>query len=171
MEGGVAHIQKGHGTAFADLDRDGDEDIYMVMGGAYAGDVFTNILFENPGWPKNAWISIELQGKTANRSAIGARVAIDVVQRNGKPRTLHRTVGTGGSFGAGSLTLHVGLGDATRIERVRIAWPDSARSSTVHTGLVLNSSYRVVQGAEPELLQRPAVPFNKMPVMTRMDMR
>jgi hypothetical protein len=171
MEGGFAHIQKGGATAFADFDRDGDEDLYVVMGGVYQGDVFTNILFENPGWPKHAFVNIELQGKAANRSAIGARVAIDVVKRDGKTRTLHRTVSTGGSFGAGSLSLHVGLGDAARIERVRVVWPDSARTSTVHVGFVLGASYRIVQGAEPELLQRAAVPFNKMPVMTRIEGR
>lgn len=50
IEGRFGHLQKGHGAAFGDLDRDGDEDIYMVMGGAYQGDRFTSLLFENPGW-------------------------------------------------------------------------------------------------------------------------
>ncbi|MEO7521887.1 MAG: CRTAC1 family protein, partial [Gemmatimonas sp.] len=170
MEGGFANIQKGHGTAFADLDRDGDEDIYMVLGGAYQGDVFTNVLYENPGWPRNGWITFALEGRTANRSAIGARVAIDVIRANGQPRTLHRTVGTSGSFGAGSLELHVGLGDATRVERVRIAWPDRARSVTAHTGFALRASYRIVQGEQPLLLARPPVPFSKMPQLQRLEM-
>ena len=56
LPGGFGHIQKGHATAFADLDRDGDEDVYMILGGAYEGDQFTSVLFENPGWPKNHWI-------------------------------------------------------------------------------------------------------------------
>lgn len=51
LEGGFGHIQKGHGTAFVDLDRDGDNDVYMVMGGAYQGDRAMNVLFENPGFP------------------------------------------------------------------------------------------------------------------------
>ena len=105
LPGGFGHLQKGHGTAFADLDRDGDEDIFMVLGGAYQGDKFTSVLFENPGWPDNAWISLELEGRSANRSAIGARVEVVVADANGAPRTLRRTVGTGGSFGSGSLQL------------------------------------------------------------------
>ncbi|MHC4711025.1 MAG: FG-GAP repeat domain-containing protein, partial [Planctomycetota bacterium] len=35
--GGFGHLQKGHGVAFADLDRDGDQDIYHQLGGFYPG--------------------------------------------------------------------------------------------------------------------------------------
>jgi hypothetical protein len=159
LPGGFGHIQKGHAIAFADFDRDGDQDIYTVMGGAYEGDGFANVLFENPGWEGRRWIVLELEGRTANRSAIGARVAIETVQAGGARRTLHRTIGTGGSFGAGPLPLHAGLGRAERIERVTIRWPDRERSTTVHTGLALDRAYRIVQGEEAELLDRPPVPF------------
>ena len=37
--GGFGHIQKGHGIAFGDLDRDGDADIFECLGGAFDGDV------------------------------------------------------------------------------------------------------------------------------------
>jgi hypothetical protein len=33
----VGNLQKGHGVSFADLDNDGNEDIYIKMGGAYKG--------------------------------------------------------------------------------------------------------------------------------------
>lgn len=161
LEGGFGHIQKGHGAAFADLDRDGDEDIYMVMGGAYQGDQFANVLFENPGWKNRAWVALELEGHTANRPAIGARVAVDVVDGSGRKRTLRRTVGTGGSFGAGSLQLHIGLGAATRIERLQITWPDRARTTTTYGALEVNAYYRIVQGQAPARLERPPVPFRK----------
>ena len=161
LPGGFGHLQKGHGTAFADLDRDGDEDIFMVLGGAYQGDKFTSVLFENPGWPDNAWIALELEGRSANRSAIGARVEVVVVDANGAPRTLRRTVGTGGSFGSGSLQLHVGLGRATRVKALRIRWPDSARSQTSYTDLAVNRFYHVTQGESPVMLDRPPVPFRK----------
>ena len=29
------HLQKGHGIAFADIDNDGDQDVFEKMGGAY----------------------------------------------------------------------------------------------------------------------------------------
>lgn len=162
LPGGFGHLQKGHATAFADLDRDGDEDVFMVIGGAYQGDRYTSVLFENPGWQDNAWVTLLLEGRSANRSAIGARVELVVDERGGGTRTIHRTVGTGGSFGAGSLQLHVGLGPATRVRRVRIRWPDLARSTTSYTDLAVNRFYRIVQGWEPELLERSPVKFRKV---------
>lgn len=159
LEGGFGHIQKGHGTAFVDLDRDGDSDVYMVMGGAYQGDRFSNVLFENPGSKSNAWVGIELEGRTANRSAIGARVRVDIIDAKGKARSIHRTVGTGGSFGAGSLALTVGVGPAQRIDCIEIKWPDKTRSVSTHRNVELRRHYRIVQGAEAVALNRPPVPL------------
>ncbi len=161
LEGGFGHIQKGHATAFADLDRDGDQDVYMVMGGAYEGDRFTSVLFENPGWLKRAWVTLGLEGRSANRSAIGARVELIVVDTNGARRTLTRTVGTGGSFGAGSLQLEIGLGSAVRAEHLRIRWPDAGRTTTSYPNLPVNRVYHIVQGEEPVVLPRPPVPLRR----------
>lgn len=162
LPGGFGHIQKGHATAFADLDRDGDEDVYMVIGGAYEGDWFANALFENPGWAGRSWIGLELEGRSANRSAIGARVEVVAVEASGKRRTLYRTVRTGGSFGSAPLALHIGLGPATRIEQVRVKWPDAARSASSFSGLQVNRTYHIVQGQEPVMLERPPAPFRKV---------
>lgn len=164
LPGGFGHLQKGHATAFADLDRDGDQDVYMVMGGAYQGDRFTSVLFENPGWRDNAWIALELEGRgrgAANRSALGARVEVDVETAAGTVRSVRRTVGTGGSFGAGSLQLHMGLGRASRVREVRIRWPDAARSVTTYKALSLNRVYRVRQGEAPVIVDRPPAPFRR----------
>ncbi|NJL26548.1 MAG: VCBS repeat-containing protein, partial [Thermoanaerobaculia bacterium] len=72
--GGFGHLQKGHAIAFGDLDDDGDEDVYAVMGGAYGGDAYKNVLFENPG-SANAWVELQLEGtlRTARPSARGYR--------------------------------------------------------------------------------------------------
>jgi hypothetical protein len=166
LPGGFGHIQKGHAVAFADLDRDGDEDVYEVLGGAYQGDRFASVLFENPGASRgNAWITLQLEGRAANRSAIGARVEVVVDDGAGRTRSIHRTVGTGGSFGAGPLQLHIGLGGATAVRELRVAWPDSSHSRGSYEGLAIDRSYRVTQGGTaPELLDRPAVPFHKVPL-------
>lgn len=155
---GLGHLAKGHGIAFADLDQDGDRDIYAVMGGAVEGDAFPNALFENPGpSPANAWVTLELEGRTANRSAIGARIAVTVEDRSGARRTVHATVSTGGSFGASSLRQEMGLGAAVRIVELRITWPNRARSVDVHVNLVPNRHYHVVEGMSADTLPRGPV--------------
>ena len=120
---GVGHLQKGHGVAFADFDHDGDLDIFAELGGAYAGDVYANALFENPG-TENRWVALTLTGTKSNRSAIGVRIRADIVE-NGKRRSVYRWVNSGGSFGANPLRQHLGLGKAETIETIEIYWPTS----------------------------------------------
>ncbi len=120
---GMAHLQKGHGVAFADLDNDGDQDVFEQMGGAYPGDAFGNALYENPGFGHH-WIKVKLVGRESNRAAIGARIRIDIVE-DGAQRSIFRTVGSGGSFGASPFLQEIGLGRAERIERLEVHWPAS----------------------------------------------
>jgi hypothetical protein len=118
---GVGQLQKGHGVALADLDNDGDLDIFEKMGGALPGDAFQNLLFENPGADGN-WLSVRLVGKRSNRSAIGARIHV-VLGQGDEQRHIYRWVNSGGSFGANPLRQHIGLGSADRVETLEIYWP------------------------------------------------
>jgi hypothetical protein len=148
---GTGHIQKGHAVAFADLDDDGAQDIYISLGGAYTGDGARNALFHNPG-TTNHWLKLKLVGVKANRAAIGARVAVTVQTPTGQ-RSIYRTVSSGGSFGANPLRQEIGLGNATGIVGVEIRWPGSDTRQTVK-GLELNHSYQVREGeAEPVMLK------------------
>ncbi len=45
---GTGNLQKGHGVACGDWDRDGNVDIFIQMGGVVNGDKYHNILFQNP---------------------------------------------------------------------------------------------------------------------------
>jgi tetratricopeptide (TPR) repeat protein len=121
---GTGELHKGHGIAFADLDNDGDEEIVAEIGGATPGDSHPLRLFENPGHG-NDWISLRLVGVTTNRSAIGARIRLTVENEGGETRTIHRVVGSVGSFGASPLEQHVGLGKSARIVELEIWWPGS----------------------------------------------
>jgi len=80
----------------------------------------------------------------ANRSAVGARITVTVSGPEGT-RAIHRTVGSGGSFGASPLQQEIGLGDAAGIDSVEITWPGSGRSQRVE-GLELDRRYRVREG-------------------------
>ena len=79
-KGGFGHLQKGHGIGFADLDRDGDQDIYAVMGGAFEGYNFTNILYENPAFGNN-WQALEFAGNSSTKDAIGTQIEITLTSR------------------------------------------------------------------------------------------
>jgi hypothetical protein len=119
---GTGELHKGHGVAFADLDNDGDQEIIFQVGGAVPGDAHAFRLFENPGHG-NDWLGVSLVGVKTNRAAIGARIAVTVEDERGSTRSIHRTVNSGGSFGASPLQQHIGLGKAARTVNVEIYWP------------------------------------------------
>lgn len=154
---GFAHIQKGHGIAFGDLDRDGDQDIYCVMGGAFQGDAAQNVLFENPGFGRS-WITLLLDGKPANRSAIGARIKVEGKDASGAMRSVFRTVGTGGSFGANSLQEEIGLGETVSITSLEISWPGGNRDT--FKDVPINTHIRISEGEKSFRTEnRPPAPF------------
>ncbi|HEX7654762.1 MAG TPA: CRTAC1 family protein, partial [Verrucomicrobiae bacterium] len=159
---GTGHIQKGHGVAFADFDDDGDQDVYIALGGAYTGDLARNALFMNPG-NTNHWLKLKLVGTKANRPAIGARLKITLQTPNG-PRELHRVVSSGGSFGSNPFRQEIGLGDATAVTSVDIRWPGSDTRQTLK-GLERDHSYELREGeAEPKVLQLHPVKLDHGPV-------
>jgi hypothetical protein len=121
--GGFGHLQKGHGVSFGDVDNDGDQDIFHVMGGWFSGDRYQSVLYQNPGHGHH-WITINLEGVRSNRAAIGARLRVRVLTPRG-PRNIYATAGTGGSYGSSTLQQEIGLGDATAIELIEVTWPAS----------------------------------------------
>ena len=151
---GTGHLQKGHAVAFSDVDNDGDSDLLMSMGGAYQGDVFQNAFFENPYQDEHHWITCQLIGNTSNRSAIGARVVL-TVEEGGRERNIYRDINSGGSFGASTLRLEVGLGNATRLKELIVQWPNSPPQT--FSDLPVDHFYRITEGeavAEPLELKR-----------------
>ena len=118
----TGHLQKGHGVACGDWDRDGDVDLFVQTGGAVNGDKYHNILFQNPGQGNHS-LTVKLVGKKTNRSALGAR--IKVVTSGDKPLTVYRHVSSGSSFGANPLEQTVGLGQSTGVASIEIHWPTS----------------------------------------------
>jgi hypothetical protein len=143
----TGHLQKGHGVACGDWDRNGTVDIFIEMGGAIDGDRYHNVLFQNPGQGNN-WLNVKLIGKKTNRAAIGAR--IKVVTAGAKPLTVHRHVSSGSSFGANPLEQHIGLGKADRVALLEIRWPTSNttqvfRDVAVNQGVVITEFARDYQ--------------------------
>jgi hypothetical protein len=145
--GGFGHLQKGHAVTFADFDNDGDQDIFEQLGGAYSGDKFYDAFYENPGF-ENHWISVKLIGVRSNRSAIGARIRVDVVEDQGgntRRRSIYKHVNSGGSFGANPLRQTIGLGPAARIDRLEVYWPTTGRTQAF-TGVAMDQTIEIVEG-------------------------
>lgn len=154
---GTAHLQKGHGVAFADFDRDGDQDLYTVLGGAYEGDSFQNAYFENPG-NDNKFVVLKLIGSKSNRAAIGARVKLTVKDVEGKRTDIHRKVTSGSSFGGNSLQLEIGVGQATEITNCEIIWPYENSFDSLNN-LEINKAYKIVENSSAEHITYEEINF------------
>jgi hypothetical protein len=159
FSGGFGHIQKGHGVSWGDIDNDGDQDIYIVIGGALEGDGFASTLFRNPG-NNNKWITLLLEGSTCNKSAIGARIKISVTDDENKQRDIYSICSTGGSFGSSSLQQEIGLGKAIKINSIEIIFPDGKNMATVYNNVEMNKFYKIKQGKDqPEEIIRKSFAF------------
>jgi len=157
--GGFGHLQKGHGVGFADLDHDGDQDIYAVIGGAFVGDHYRNALYENPGHG-HRWLKVHCVGERSNRAAIGTRIRVTVQTPDG-PRNIHKTVNSGGSFGSSPFRQEIGLGNATAILELELFWPATGVRQRFKS-LELDHAYRIQEGAsQPEVLVLPPIRFEK----------
>jgi tetratricopeptide (TPR) repeat protein len=152
---GTGELHKGHGVAFADLDNSGNEDLIAEIGGATPGDSHALRVFKNPGHD-NDWITLKLVGVKSNRVAIGARIKVTVENEGKSTRSIYRTVGSGGSFGASPLQQHIGLGKSARIVSIEVDWPAS-KSKQVFTNVPKNQFLEVKEFSDQytQLVRKP----------------
>jgi hypothetical protein len=139
---GMGHLQKGHGVGFGDIDNDGDQDVYITLGGAVEGDDAHNALFQNVNDPQQ-WIRLELRG-AKNANVIGTRVILSLVNELGIFEDRHYTVGEGGTFGSNSMELMIGLGKSKSIKKLTVRWP--GRDETVYINVPMKSFYQSLEG-------------------------
>jgi len=142
--GGFGHLQKGHAVAFGDVDNDGYQDVFAMIGGAYTADKFWSALYRNPG-NGNHWIKLRLVGEKANRPGVGARLRLQITE-NGARREIFRTVTSGGSFGASSLRPHIGLASAAVVDLLEVRWPGSGRVQRFEGPIAAGRTYELREG-------------------------
>jgi hypothetical protein len=113
--------------AIGDLNHDGFSDIYASYGNIYTTPTTTDDVFYLNSANGNHFFNLNLQGTTSNRDAVGAKAWI-----YGSWGVQIREVRSGESYGTNnSPLLHFGIGQATTIDSVRIAWP-SGSSQTMY---------------------------------------
>lgn len=116
---GVLELHSSRGAAFGDIDNDGS--IEVLINNQNEPPALLQMAQRPPGH----WLIVSLTGKHSNRSAIGAKVRITAAGR-----TQASEVRSGGSYLSQSdLRLHFGLGNATRVDRIEILWPDGSRQT------------------------------------------
>ncbi|RKU06689.1 hypothetical protein C6503_25625 [Candidatus Poribacteria bacterium] len=136
---GLGNIGKGHGVTFGDIDVDGDVDIYVPVGGAFVGDQWHNLFYQNTGTGNN-WLTLKLVGVKSNRDGIGAKVTLRVGDG-----VIYREVSGGCGFGStNSLSLEIGLKAHTKVDTLEIAWPSG--QVDIHRNLSVNQKLVVTEG-------------------------
>jgi hypothetical protein len=90
-------------------------------------------------------VTLKLVGTRSNRSAIGARIRVDVRTLGGSARSIHRLVSGGSSFGGNSLAQTIGLGDASAIESVTIRWPVADSEPQILSDVPIDRAIEVVE--------------------------
>ncbi len=126
----LKHVASSRGSAFDDLDNDGDIDGIILNCDAEAqylvNQYFTgsrggkSLLGKTPAIekPANRWIELELRGRSTNRSAVGSRVTVHAGK---SPQVAEVRSGRGYQSHYGS-RLHFGLAEHATIDRIEITW-------------------------------------------------
>jgi hypothetical protein len=143
--GGFGNLQKGHGIAFADIENNGNEDVFEELGGAFPGDLFVPALYRNPGHG-NHWVTLVLEGVKSNRAAYGARIEV-TLEEGGRLRSIYRAVGSVSSFGGNPMRQHIGVGQATQIREIEIWWPVSGVRQRFKD-VPADRAFRIVEGRD-----------------------
>ena len=112
VEAAIANQKVSRGTAFGDIDNDGDVDIVV----SNLKDAPT--VLRNDSDNTSRWLSVKLVGTHCNRDAIGARVTVV----SGDSTQIREVKSGSGYLSQNDLHLHFGLGDATRVDKLTVRW-------------------------------------------------
>ena len=147
-EGGkLKDVSKGAGTAFertfparglavGDMTNDGRLDVVISNNGA-APEILKNVSGEG-----HHWLGLTLQGTACNRDAIGAKITWSF---GGQTRSRIKTAG-GSYLSSHDPRVVVGIGAATKIDWIEIAWPQPSGRVERLTDLPIDRYVRVVEG-------------------------
>jgi hypothetical protein len=116
---GVTDVYDGRSIVLADLWNRG------VLDAVVANQNGPLLVYRNTPALDHHWIELQLEGRSSNRSAIGAQVR---VFWNGQQQ-LQEVSGGSGFCAQNDRTLHFGLGATAAVDRVEIRWPSGKTQS------------------------------------------
>jgi hypothetical protein len=131
-----APLHLGRGLAVGDLDNDGRIDAVVQS----QNEPLAYLHNETAGG--GHWVTLQLEGVRSNRDAVGSRV---MLLAGGRQRVAQR-IGGGSYQSAIEPRIHVGLGDADRIEHLEVRWPAGLVES--YTGLAVDRAYLLREGTK-----------------------
>ena len=147
---GADDISDARGLALADFDNDGDLDLLMNNNPGDRGvDSVPPVLLRNDIGAAKNWLAVSLEGRKANRDAVGAQVIIEV----DGVKQVRLVEGGSGYASQYSRRLYFGVNKAERVDRMTVVWPGGERESFENLGV--RELLHVVQG---EGLKRVSLP-------------
>ncbi len=112
--GDLAMPLVGRGAAYADIDGDGDLDIAVLQNGRRA------VLFRNDQKLGHHWLRVKLEGRTVNRSAIGAMLTLT----SGGVTQRRFVMPTRSYLSQVELPVTFGLGEGSKVDSLQVTWPN-----------------------------------------------
>jgi hypothetical protein len=111
-------------VSWADYDNDGFLDLFFTLGNSSGSSNVNrpNYLYHNAG-NSNGWLEVKCVGTVANRSAIGTRIRARATIGGKTFWQVRELKSSAGWDLAAPLVAHFGLGNATKVETLRIEWP------------------------------------------------
>ena len=102
-------------TSSGDFDGDGRVDLLTVVSSI---TFEVRLLRNTTDVTGRHWVAVRLQGRSADRDAVGARVRVLTGGRR-----MEQVAGAHGGLGNSSNEVHFGLGAATAVDAIEVVWP------------------------------------------------
>ena len=138
---GVDSPAQGRGSAFADIDQDGDQDLLVVPVNVpgTGTPVSQVLLYQNSSNSSHHWLKVRLRGTLNNRDGFGSHIRIVLPDHS----WVHEVSGGSSHGSQNSSIAHFGLGGATMVDSLIISWPGGVEQ--VLTNILADQQITVVE--------------------------